>query len=73
MPYSTFSLFYYSRRRKIDAETEGIFQRPPANLAKVMPRRILKEIAMKLKKKMEAGTESYDVLEGRSCHLERSQ
>lgn len=49
-----------------------IFQRPPANLAKVMTRRILKEIAMKLRGKMEAGTESYNVLEGRSCHLERS-
>lgn len=49
-----------------------IFQRPPANLAKVMTRRILKEIAMKLRGKMEAGTESYNVLEGRSCDLERS-
>lgn len=50
-----------------------ILQRPPANLAKVVTRRILKEIAMKLKEKMEAGTESSNVLEGRSCNLERSQ
>lgn len=50
-----------------------ILQIPPANLAKVMTRRILKEIAIKLKENMEAGTESYDILEGRSCKLERSQ
>lgn len=50
-----------------------ILQRPPANQAKVITRRILKETAMKLKEKMEAGTESYNILEGRSCSLERSQ
>lgn len=50
-----------------------ILRRPPPNLAKVMTRRIVKEIAMKLKEKMEAGTESYNILEGRSCNLERSQ
>lgn len=49
-----------------------ILQIPPANLAKVMTRRILKEIAMKLKENMKSGTESYDILEERSCNLERS-
>lgn len=50
-----------------------IFQGPLYNLAKVMTRRIAEEIDVKLKEKMEAGAESYDILEGRSCNLERSR
>lgn len=50
-----------------------ILHRPPANLAKVMSRKILKDIAMKLKENMEAGTELHNIVEGRSCNLERSQ
>ena len=45
-----------------------ILQRPLTNLEKVVTRRIA-EIAVKPKEKMEAGAESYDILEGRPCNF----